>query len=261
MKKIRNVSVVTDLNVILYNRRSFSLLGATDEHSTYRLRPDHGLSADARIPKMRPTLPRGLQGQEIFLPRSIPLSGLCPADLQGKSPRYRVLLANDEKSALSHGHPQQRFPEQLGPCQRKARLADLRRLRSRPHRRGSNSLPRRGHWPGSPEHRLCLRLHNDRPVSVAFPLGLFSKEERRHQTPYPSRPAGIHPFFYPYYRRENARCANPRCSPPRARFFLHPGPWIFGLFPALYSSSRPGLLRHPSQIESSIAKTPLASRR
>jgi hypothetical protein len=86
MKKIGNVLAVTDLDAILYNRRSLALRGATDEHAAYRLRPDHGLSADARIPEMCAALPRGLQDQKIFLSRSISLSGLCPADLQGKSP-------------------------------------------------------------------------------------------------------------------------------------------------------------------------------
>ena len=71
MNKIKNISTVIDLNAILYNRRSFALQGATDEHPVYRLRPDHGLSADARIPKLRATLPWRLQNQTLLLSRSL----------------------------------------------------------------------------------------------------------------------------------------------------------------------------------------------
>ena len=114
VKRIQAILTVIDLNSILYYRRSFGpkLQGATDEHSAYRLRPDHGLLAASRVPKMRSPLPRGLQDQEFFLSRSVPLSGLRPADLPGKPSRYRGLPANHEEPALPHGYPRPRLPRQ-----------------------------------------------------------------------------------------------------------------------------------------------------
>ena len=58
IQRIRPISAVIDLNAILYNRRSSTRKGATDEHPTVRLRPGHGFPADARIPQMRPALQR-----------------------------------------------------------------------------------------------------------------------------------------------------------------------------------------------------------
>jgi hypothetical protein len=130
-QRLRRIPAVIDLNEILYNRRSFVPQGAIDEHPADRLRPDHGLPAASLISKMRAALPRGLQGQEFFVPRSVPLLGLRPTDLPREFARYRVLSSNDEKPALSHGLSRADLSEHLGPRQRKGAvklhtLLDLR---------------------------------------------------------------------------------------------------------------------------------------
>ena len=93
---IRSVSVVIDLNEILYNRCSSDskYQGAIDEHPAYRLRPDHGVSAPARISKMRPALSGGLQSPEIYVPRPVLLSGASSLEAR-MWPRL---------SANGHGH-------------------------------------------------------------------------------------------------------------------------------------------------------------
>src|SRR4030042_5438215 len=98
-QRIQPVLVVIDLNEILYNRRSSDSKhqGATDEYPAYRLRPDHGFSAPARVSKMRPALSGGLQSPEIYVPRPVLLSGFRPTDLPGKPPRYRVLPGNHDE--------------------------------------------------------------------------------------------------------------------------------------------------------------------
>ena len=103
IQKIRPIFKVIDLNAILYNRRSFALQGATDEHPTVRLYSNHGFPADARISQRRPALPRGLQNQKLLLSRSIPLPGFCPTNLPGKPPRYRGLSSNHAKSDFHMG--------------------------------------------------------------------------------------------------------------------------------------------------------------
>src|SRR4030042_2467967 len=260
---IRPVSSVIDLNVILYNRRSSDpkYQGAPDEYSAYRLRSGHGFSAAARVSEMRPALSGGLQNPEIHVPRPVLLSGLCPTDLPGKPPRYRVLPANHEEPALSYGHPRPHLPQQLGQRQRSAGLAHLRRFRPSAHRRSASTLPRRGHRPGPQEHNIRFRFHHDRPVPVAFSLGPIPQTQGRHQAPYASRLAWIDPLFYPYDRRKNARCPDPRRSPARTRLLLYLGPGVSGLLLALHSSSTPSVFRHPGQVELPVAPGLLAGRR
>src|SRR3970040_2629108 len=60
-----------------------------------------GLRAIVRVSPMRRTLQRQLQGQELFLPGSIPLHGFCATDLPGKSAGYRGVLARGHDHALS----------------------------------------------------------------------------------------------------------------------------------------------------------------
>jgi hypothetical protein len=76
---------------------------------------------------------------------------------------------------------------------------------------------------------LRLRFHHDQFVLVAFLLGPIPQTQGRHQAPYASRPAWIDPLFYPYDRRKNARCPDPRRSPARARILLCLGSGVSGL--------------------------------
>src|SRR4030067_1508635 len=260
IQKMRPFFAVIDLNVILYNRRSFAFRGATDEHSTIRLRPDHGLPSSSRVSEMRPAVSWGLQGPKIFVPRSVLLSGFRPTDLSGKPPRYRLLLESREKPALSHGHPRPHLSQQLGQLQQSTRLAHLRRLCPGAHRRGPSTLPRRGYRLGARRYDLRLRFHDDRPVSVAFPLGSVPQTQGRHQAPYASRPEGLDTNFYPYNTRKNARCSDPRRSPARAGFLLHPGSRISGLLSTLHPPSEPRVFCHPGHVESYVASNLVSTR-
>ena len=60
-----------------------------------------------------------------------------------------------------------------GQSQREKRLAHLGRFCPDPDRAGKDTLCPRGFWRGVGPDRLCLRLHNYRPVSLPFPMGAF----------------------------------------------------------------------------------------
>ena len=182
--RLHPIPAVIDLNAILYNRRSFPLQEATDEYTADRLRPDHGLPAASRISKMRSAIQGGLQGQELFLFRSVSFFGLCPADLSRKSPRKRVLSSNDEEPSLSYGLSKADLSEHVGPRQRDSRLAHLCRLRSDLHHPSPDSLRRRRSGTGTEELRPCLRFNHDRCLFVAFSMGSFPPTQRRGQAPF-----------------------------------------------------------------------------
>src|SRR4030042_6191390 len=251
LKKLRPIPPVIDLNAFLYYCRPSVLKreGATYEPPAEHLLSDHGLPASSRISKMRSALPRRLQGQKLLLFRSVPLPGLRPADLSRNAPRHRVLSSSHEESALPHGISGAHLPKHLGPCQRNARLAHLCRLRPDYDRSGSHSLCRRRPGIRTRKHGLCFRFDHHRLVSFSFPLGCFPPHQSGYQTPYPSRSARLDPLFYQDYRWKNARYEGSGRSHPRARLLLYPRPPLRRLWPPLRSSSEPGVLRHPGQVE------------
>src|SRR3990172_6675857 len=64
-----------------------------------------GLRPIVRVSSMRRTLQRQLQGQELFLPGSIPLHGFCAADLPGKSAGYPGILRDSGEEQLRFQTP------------------------------------------------------------------------------------------------------------------------------------------------------------
>src|SRR5436309_965339 len=102
---------------------------AAYEYGTNCLFATDGLFSTLRISSLCQSLSRQSLRQELFLQRSVPLSGLCPTYLPRKSARYRSLLAGTTIQALSHGLSRSRLPHHAGRCQREPRLAHLPRFR------------------------------------------------------------------------------------------------------------------------------------
>src|ERR1700690_1195013 len=166
---------VFDLNLFpLFCRHStvFQLvLEAVDECWPNRFLSTGGLAPDLPVS----TLCRSLSGQSIrqgfFLLGSVSVSGLCSTHLPRKSPRYRSLSARPATQAVSHGLSRPGFSQHPGSRQRASRLADLRRLRSRPDCHRPRSLSRRTVRRGVVRDRVCPRFNPHRFVPGAFSLG------------------------------------------------------------------------------------------
>jgi len=120
---------------------------------------------------------------EPFLVSINSLHGLRSTDLSGESSRHRNMPAGHAAQALSC--------RDQGKVSRST-LADANEKRDwriyatllMCDRNGQRVVCGRGLRAAN--HRGCLRsgFHHDRPVSLAFPVGLFSATQRRHQTPY-----------------------------------------------------------------------------
>jgi len=98
-----------------------------------------------------------------------------------------------------------------------------------------------------------LYRDEDRPVSVAFPLGSVPQTQGHHQARYASRSEGFYTNVYPYDTRKTALCPDPRRSPARAGFLLKPGSRISGFLSTLHPPSTPRVFRYPGQVESPVA--------
>src|SRR4030067_1219180 len=188
--------------------------------------PVDEFSSETRIQQMRSPVSRRTPHSKFFVFRSIPLHGLRSTDLSGKSSRHRNMPAGHASQALPRRDQGQSFSKHLGRCKRKTGLAHLRRLCSCVDRNGQRVVCEGGLRVAN--HPGCLRsgFHHDRPVSVAFSVGLFPATKGRHQPPYRDGSARLYAFRNPHYSWESSRCYLLGSVGPRSSRVLHDGPWI-----------------------------------
>ncbi len=127
-----------------------------------RFLSSHGLHAHAYLSTLCHTISRRLQSEEVYLPRSIPLHGLCANHLPGKPSRYRNLSARPGTKTLSYGHSRQSIP--LNHCrrQRTEKLEDLCRSGLFADQYGTQALQRRTLRCRVGTNSLCTRCYNHR---------------------------------------------------------------------------------------------------
>src|SRR3990167_2132487 len=158
-----------DLNVSTCYCDAFQQ-GASNEYRQNNFLPGHGIPADVRIPQMRRTLSWRTKNIEFLLFRSVFEHGLRAVDVARESSRYRVLSALDVRTPVSHGFPGKNFQEHAGRCERKSRLAHLRRPCDDLDSQGARTLYQRALRHRSRQHSLCSRFYNHRSMPGALPL-------------------------------------------------------------------------------------------
>ena len=218
------------VNVFDFN--FFSLIGhnppiANRKGMADALRTNYLLSVDefsskTRFQPMRFPISRRIPCSKLFVLRSIPLHGFRPADLSRESARHRNMSAGYSAQALSRRHSGPSVSKHLGRCERKTRLADLRRLRPGAHWNRQTLLCERRFRSAPGPDCLCVGFHHYRPLSFPFPMGLFSKTQRGNQTSYGNGSARFNPLRHPYHTRQSARrqILGPR-SPRASRLLYH----------------------------------------
>ena len=94
------------------------------QEMAYEFRKNHFLSTDRlfsqiRISKMRQTIPRQLQNQNVLLLEPVPLHGLCSTDLSREPAGNRSLPTRRSKQNLSYGDSRSSLPQHLSSLFRK----------------------------------------------------------------------------------------------------------------------------------------------
>src|SRR4030067_34530 len=247
MNEIVNVFDFNFVSQIGHNLPISDRKGVTNAFRANHFLSAHELFPEARIQQMRSPVPRRVSDSELFVFRSIPLHGLRSTDLSGESSRHRNMLAGYAAQALSCRDQGQSFPKHVGRCKRKTGLAHLRRLCSCADREGQSVICKRGLRIAN--HPGCLRsgFHHDRPVSVAFSMGLFSATQKRHQTPYRDGSAGLYSLRNPHHSWERSRCYLLGSAGPRTNRVLHDGPWGHRLCSPLSVYTKHGVFCDTSQ--------------
>ena len=203
-----------------------------DESRQNALCPVDGFSPGLRIPQMRRAVSWTLQGPKFFLLGSFSLLGLRPTDLPGKPARHRSLSAVGAAEALSFGYPGTSIPQYFGQRQRRAGLADLRRLCPGVDLPSPSALCPRGLRPGVGSNRLRSRFHYHRSVPGALSLGQVPQTQRSGETAYPARSSRLNPDGGMDYHGQILRCQHPRRIVHRNWSDLHHGSRLSRLRPS-----------------------------
>lgn len=141
--------------------------------------PTHGLHSLASFPNLRRSLQRRQQNPNISLCGTTPRHGVCSINLSTQLTRGRNVPSRRAAQAVSLGHPQFDFAQQLGSRQQHSRLADLRRLRSTPHPTGQTTISGRRFRSRPRRYRLRFGRHHYRFMPFAFSLGKVSSPRGR----------------------------------------------------------------------------------
>ncbi len=217
--------------------------------------PSHGLHAVENLSALRGQVPRQLQCQELHLPGPVPHYGFRTTDLSGEPAGHRSLPPGPEQQTLSHGHPQQGFPQHLGGSERDAGLAHLRRFCPSSDRHRQEALPEGTVGSGTSKHGLRPGCNDDRSVPVHFSLGTLPDSKGGCPTSYATGSAGQYPKLHPHLRRKTPRGQRSGHHSSGSRRFLHHGSRLHGFLQTLCGYPSLGFLRDPSQVQSQESQT------
>ena len=221
----------------------------------------NGLYTFIRIPSMRRTIQRQLQGHTLLMLGPVSLHGFCPTDLPGKSEGYSSLSTGNPAQTLSHGHTRESFPKYPGQCQPGAGLANLRRFRSSPDQQGQKTLCRRELWDRTGTNSTRPGFHYHRSVFVSFPLSHLSKEQGRYQASYPSGSEGQYSHRSHRYPRKDPRGQHPRSDCCRTWRHLYLRSWLSRFCTSAYSTTGSRILYHQGQEQLPVYQTLFPERR
>ena len=187
------------------------------------------LSSSLYLSKMCKSLSRSLQSEKLFMPRSIPLYGICSNDFQRKFTRHRSLSKGTKKQTLPYGHQRRHISEYFGKCQQNKKLADLCRLRTISHPNSTTFVHQRRVQFRTRKYSLCSGLFDDRSLPKCVSLGPLQKDKSSNQTAYSFGSSWQHPHLHSYYRRKTPRRQCVGYSNPGSRQHLRYGSWLYGL--------------------------------
>src|SRR5229473_2004623 len=252
---------VIDLNCAAAIRSAVSSRRWRHEQWTELVFATHWSLAPARVSPMCATLRRQLSGAEFFLLGPVSRDGVCAAELPGNSAGHRRLPRLVRTPAVSSGNPRPDLAQHAGRCQRVARLADLRRLRSGIDPGSSPTLSRRRLGSRARQHGLRAGFDHHRSVYRLVPLGLFHPQTACPEIAHLARSARADSGFSAYYSGPSARCQHARPADSGSWSLLRDGSWLPQLRTAASLDLAWRFLCHSGPQELSFCPAPFSSGR
>src|SRR5215468_3391109 len=225
------------------------------ERRPNRVRPAHGRTPQIRIRQMCSSLSRQSSDSLFAHLRAVLGFGFRSADLPRKLAGYRNLPPRIGFQTLSQWHWPTHCAKHSGRCERKTRLADLRRLRSGSHSTSRHPLCRRTLRRRPQGSRLCFGLDHHRSVLVVVSLGEVSPTQSRGQTPHSAGTAWQLPHRSNPEHRQGSRRQYSRPALLRAWRLLYRRPWLSGFSQALPFASKRSFFCDPRQEQLPLPST------
>ena len=168
---------VFDLKSISYYDPTFSmtLKGPGRVQRSIHLLATNGFLSKTRIQQVRSSAQRQSSSQNIHLPGSVPVHGLCTVDRPGKPARHRNLSSRVAFQSLPCRYSRKDLSQHIGRRQRKTRLANLSGFRTGSDRSSKVALHPRRIRSHIRQRSLCTRLNNHRSVPDTVSVGTVSQ--------------------------------------------------------------------------------------
>ena len=157
--------------------RLFPHKGLADEYRANCFFPNHGPAPSLGFPQMCQTISWRPQNTKILMYGPVSLYGIRSINLPRESARHQSMPARQPAKTLSHGHSVRYLTKHIGRCQRKSRLANLRRLRPNPYIHCQRALCQGRLRHQSSSRGIRSRLNDYRFVSVSISLGTVSQSQ------------------------------------------------------------------------------------
>src|SRR5213593_2218523 len=233
----------------------------TLEPRSNRVCPTHQLCFAQRIQSLRDALRWQQESAFVLLLGSVSHYGFRPTDVSRKLTRHRSLSRCAAPQALSLRLQWTNQAFHPGRRQRETRLAHLPRLRAESDSNSTSTLRSFRLRTGVGSHRLCLRRHDYRSLSVALSLGQIQAAQSGNQTTYPAGNSQRYACLYCHYQRRCPRSKPARRTPPRAWFFHCHGSRLRRFPASLPTTYGTRFLRHSHQRQSGFSPSLFSSAR
>jgi len=183
---------------------------------------------------MRRKVQRQLSNQKISLLRPVPVTGLCPADVPGKSSGHRNMPEFTSRKIISHRLSRPIVPLNDGRCQRTSRLPHISGLRLPLDRCGATTLQGRKACRGLGRIAVCARFDNGRPVPFSFSMGYIPNDQGSGEDPYAARSERLNPHICEPHPRQCSRCNRSGYRPLQRKLHCNHGSCLHRFWPSVY---------------------------
>ena len=245
---------VFDLKSLSCYRQAFSdpSKGLANVQRSISLLATNGLFSKTRFQQMRSSLSRQSSNKDFLMSRSVPLHGICPANLQRKSAGHRNMSASNAVEIISCWNKRQSLTQYSGRGKRKTQLANIRGLCTGTHQKSKATLCPRKFRRRTKANSLCFGFHNHRPLPYFVSVGAVPQTQKCHKASHADGPERLDSVLYTHNKRQSRGCKSHRLSAYRTRRFLYYGSRISRLRTIISFFKELGLLHNTGQEETCL---------
>ena len=238
---------------------SNSSKGLANVQRSISLLATNGLFSKTRFQQMRSSVSRQSSNKNFLMPRSVPLHGVRPANLQRKSEGHRNMSASNAAEAISRWDKRQGLTQYSGGGKRKTPLANIRRLCTGTHKKSKTTLRQRKFRLKTKANGLRFGFYNYRSLPYFVSVGSVPQTQKCHKASHADGPERLDSLLYTHNKRQSRGRKSTRPSTYRTRRLLHHGSRLSRLRTTISFFKEPGLFYNTGQGETCLYSTSLST--